>query len=223
MLIIECISPSIAVDDADDEADDDEDEAIERTSKPKSVWFGGEFSTDSAKRALKELIPGESFDFPKSIDFLRTCVLLGSSGNDIVADLFAGSAAAGQAVMQQNAIDGSARRILTIQLPEPLNPTEKNQKAAATICDKLGLKRNIAELTKERLRRAGDKVKADNPLFVGDTGFRVFKLDTSNIRFGVQNRIIWKPRCSTIKITCSSEADVLHNCCSSSAWTCACP
>lgn len=59
------LDPSIAVDDADDEADDDEDETIERTSKPKSVWFGGEFSTDSAKRALKELIPGESFDFPR--------------------------------------------------------------------------------------------------------------------------------------------------------------
>lgn len=89
--------------------------------------------------------------------------------------------------MQQNAIDGSARRILTIQLPEPLNPAEKSQKAAAAVCDKLGLKRNIAELTKERLRRAGAKVKADNPLFVGDTGFRVFKLDTSNIR-------PWNPR-----------------------------
>ncbi|HCE6740130.1 TPA: site-specific DNA-methyltransferase [Pseudomonas aeruginosa] len=207
------LDPSIAVDDADDEADDDEDETIERTSKPKSVWFGGEFSTDSAKRALKELIPGESFDFPKSIDFLRTCVLLGSSGNDIVADLFAGSAAAGQAVMQQNAIDGSARRILTIQLPEPLNPAEKSQKAAAAVCDKLGLKRNIAELTKERLRRAGAKVKADNPLFVGDTGFRVFKLDTSNIR-------AWNPKPDDLEATLfdhqdhllegRSEADVLY-------------
>lgn len=115
--------------------------------------------------------------------------------------------------MQQNAIDGSARRILTIQLPEPLNPTEKNQKAAATICDKLGLKRNIAELTKERLRRAGDKVKADNPLFVGDTGFRVFKLDTSNIR-------AWNPKPDNLEASLfdhqdhllegRSEADVLY-------------
>src|SRR5690606_27586027 len=139
--------PSIAVDDEEEDGDEEGDEdIIERTSKPKSVWLGGEFSTDSAKRALKELMPGESFDFPKSIDFLRTCVLLGSSGNDIVADLFAGSAATGQAVMQQNAIDGNARRILTIQLPEPLSPAEKSQKAAASVCDKLGLERNIAEL-----------------------------------------------------------------------------
>lgn len=176
------LDPSIAVDDEEDEDEEGEEDTIERTSKPKSVWLGGEFSTDSAKRALKELMPGESFDFPKSIDFLRTCILLGSSNDDIVADLFAGSAAAGQAVMQQNAIDGHARRILTVQLPEPLNPAEKSQKAAAAVCDKLGLKRNIAELTKERLRRAGTKTKADNPLFTGDTGFRVYKLDRSNIR-----------------------------------------
>lgn len=176
------LDQSIAVDDDEDDDEEGEEDSIERTSKPKSVWLGGELSTDSAKRALKELMPGESFDFPKSIDFLRTCVLLGSSGNDLIADLFAGSAAAGQAVMQQNAIDGHARRILTIQLPEPLSPSEKGQKAAAAVCDKLGLDRNIAELTKERLRRAGAKIKADNPLFTGDTGFRVYKLDQSNIR-----------------------------------------
>lgn len=115
--------------------------------------------------------------------------------------------------MQQNAIDGSARRILTIQLPEPLSPAEKNQKAAATVCDKPGLKRNIAELTKERLRRAGAKIKADNPLFVGDTGFRVFKLDTSNIR-------AWNPKPDDLEATLldhqdhllegRSEADVLY-------------
>lgn len=71
---------------------------------------------------------------------------------------------------------------MLIQLPEPLDINDRNQKAAANICDKIGLKRNIAELTKERLRRASSRVKIDNPLFGGDTGFRVFKLDSSNIR-----------------------------------------
>lgn len=175
------LDPSIAVDEEDEEADDSDEEIVERTSKPKSVWFGGEFSTDNAKRALKNLMPGESFDFPKSVDFLRTCVLLGSSGDDIIADLFAGSAAAGQAVMQQNVTDGCGRRILTVQLPEPLDPAEKSQKAAAAVCDELGLNRNIAELTKERLRRAAKKIKEENPMFAGDLGFRVFKLDSSNI------------------------------------------
>lgn len=176
------LDTSIAVGDEEDEDDEDDEGAVERTSKPKSVWFGGEFSTDSGKRALKELLPGDSFDFPKSVEFLRTCVLLGTSGTDIVLDPFAGSGAMAQAVMQQNAIDGQARRFICVQLPEPLDPAEKSQKAGAALCDTLGVPRNIAELTKERVRRAAAKVKADNPLFAGDAGFRVFKLNTSNIR-----------------------------------------
>lgn len=186
------LDPTVAIDeddedeDFDDEEFDDDDDGeeviIERTAKPKSVWFGGEFSTDSAKRSLKALLPGKSFDFPKSIDFLRTCVLIGSAGEDIILDLFAGSGATAQAVMQQNAIDGHSRRMITVQFPEPLNPTEKSQKAAAAVCDKLGLKRNIAELTKERIRRAGARIRAENPMFAGDTGFRAFKLDSSNIQ-----------------------------------------
>lgn len=186
------LDPSIAVDDEPDESDDDDEESIERTSKPKSIWLGGEFSTDSGKRALKELLPGESFDFPKSIDFLRTCILLGTSGTDIVLDLFSGSGSTAQAVMQQNSIDGQSRRFVCVQLPEPLDPTDKGQKASANVCDALGLKRNIAELTKERIRRSGAKVKNENPIFSGDVGFRVFKLDTSNIR-------AWSPKANDLK------------------------
>lgn len=186
------LDPSIAVDDEPDEIDDDDEESIERTSKPKSIWLGGEFSTDSGKRALKELLPGESFDFPKSIDFLRTCILLGTSGTDIVLDLFSGSGSTAQAVMQQNAIDGQSRRFVCVQLPEPLDPTDKGQKAAANVCDALGLKRNIAELTKERIRRSGAKVRNENPLLSDDVGFRVFKLDTSNIR-------AWNPKVNDLK------------------------
>ncbi|MCK0187660.1 site-specific DNA-methyltransferase [Aeromonas hydrophila] len=175
------LDTSISIDGDIEEEDEDED-SVERTSKPKSVWFGGEFSSDSGKRALKELMPGDTFDFPKSIDFMRTCILLGSSESDVVLDLFSGSGSMAQAIMLQNAMDGQSRRFVCVQLPEPLDPLEKKQKAGAVFCDKLGKPRNIAELTKERLRRAASKVKADNPLFVGDTGFRVFKLDTSNIR-----------------------------------------
>ena len=196
------LDTSIAIDDEPDDDDDDDEGAVERTSKPKSVWIGGEFSTDSAKRALKELLPGEVFDFPKSIDFLRTCVLLGTSGTDIVLDLFAGSGATAQAVMQQNAIDGQSRRFACVQLPEPLDPSEKSQKAGAALCDKLGIPRNIAELTKERIRRAGAKVKADNPLFAGDVGFRVFKLDTSNIR-------AWNPNPADLSQTLLNHQDHL--------------
>ena len=69
-----------------------------------------------------------------------------------------------------------------VQLPEPLDIENKDQRSAAAYCDRIGKPRTIAELTKERLRRAANKVKDDNPQFAGDLGFRVFKLDTSNIR-----------------------------------------
>ena len=84
--------------------------------------------------------------------------------------------------MAQNAADNGNRKYILVQLPEPLDPENKDQKTAADFCISLGKPLTIAELTKERLRRAGAKVKADNPLFAGDVGFRVFKLDTSNIR-----------------------------------------
>ncbi len=69
-----------------------------------------------------------------------------------------------------------------VQLPEPLDIENKDQRSAAAYCDRIGKPRTIAELTKERLRRAANKVKDDNPQFAGDLGFRVFKLDTSNMR-----------------------------------------
>jgi adenine-specific DNA-methyltransferase len=69
-----------------------------------------------------------------------------------------------------------------VQLPEPLDPSKKEQKASAKFCAELGKPLTIAELTKERLRRAGKKLTADFPLFNGDMGFRVYGLASSNIR-----------------------------------------
>ena len=92
----------------------------------------------------------------------------------------------GHAVMAQNSADGGDRRYILVQLPEPLDPENKEQKTAADFCDKLKKPRNIAELTKERLRRAAKKIRDENPMFAGDLGFRVFKLASSNI-------IAWEP------------------------------
>ena len=97
-------------------------------------------------------------------------------------DFFAGSGSTAHAVMELNKTDEGFRRFVLVQLPEALDPKQKEQKAAAIFCDKLGKPRTIAELTKERLRHAGAKIKADHPDWEGDTGFRVFKLDSSNIR-----------------------------------------
>ena len=84
--------------------------------------------------------------------------------------------------MAQNQLDSSGRRFILIQLPEPLDAANRAQKTTANLFDELDRPRTIAELTKERLRRAGDKIRGEHPIFAVDLGFRVFKLDTSNIR-----------------------------------------
>lgn len=129
------------------------------------------------------LFDGERvFDNPKPVDDLKRLIAYLTGPDEFVVDFFAGSGTIGHAVMSQNAADSGNRRFILVQLPEPLSSENKDQNTAANFCDKLGRPRTIAELTKERLRRAGTKIKSENPLFAGDTGFRVFKLDTSNIR-----------------------------------------
>lgn len=128
------------------------------------------------------------FNFPKPVRLITDILEQGSDENDIVLDFFAGSGTTGHAVMASNAGGNINRRFILVQLPEQLDPENKEQKTAADYCDKLGKPRTIAELTKERLRRAGKKINAENPLFAGNLGFRVFKLDSSNIRAWQPNR-----------------------------------
>lgn len=175
------LDPSISVGDPDD-GDDSDESGIERSAKPKSIWLGGSFSSDTAKRVVKNLGLGDAFDTPKALDHILNVVTLATRDKDIVLDFFAGSGTTGHAVMAQNAADGGQRRYILVQLPEPLDPSDKDQKAAAAFCDAIGKPRNIAELTKERLRRAAAKVKEDNPEADFDGGFRVYKLATSNLK-----------------------------------------
>ncbi len=150
---------------------------------PSTWWGHNEFGTNKeASLELKRLFDGEAcFQTPKPEKLLRKICALASTDDEIVLDFFSGSGTTGHAVLAQNAIDGGSRRYILVQLPEPLDPENKVQKAAAAFCDKLGVPKNIAELTKERLRRAGAKLKGEKPLLNGDMGFRVLKLDTSNI------------------------------------------
>jgi adenine-specific DNA-methyltransferase len=118
----------------------------------------------------------------KPLALLSRLLELDGSKDSLILDFFAGSGTTGHAVIASNAKDDKNRKFILVQLPEPLDPDNRDQEAATEFCDSLGKPRNIAELTKERLRRASAKVKAENPLFSGDTGFRVFKLDSSNLR-----------------------------------------
>jgi adenine-specific DNA-methyltransferase len=151
-----------------------------------STMIGSDIYTKHGTEDIDGLFNVRVFNFPKPVKLISTLVEQGSGDGDIVIDFFAGSGTTAHAVMEQNASDGANRRFIVVQLPEPLSPDNPEQKTASDYCDSLGQPRTIAELTKERLRRSGKKVKSENSLFMGDIGFRVFKLDKSNIR-------LWSP------------------------------
>lgn len=136
----------------------------------------------AASKRLRTLMGEACFDFPKDEEVLQEIIGMMTTGNDLCLDCFAGSGTFGHSLMAQNALGGQNRRHILVQLPEPLDPSKKEQKVAAEYCDKIGKPRNIAELTKERLRRAAAKIQKENPDYEGDLGFRVFKLDSSNIK-----------------------------------------
>ena len=153
-----------------------------RLKQPSNLWDGLE-GNKKATRALKALFNGEKvFSFPKPVGMLRHILQMAAADrSSIVLDFFAGSGTTAHAVMEYNATDSGNRRYILVQLPEQLDPENKDQKVAVECCDKLEKPRNIAELTKERLRRAAKQIKVENQMFAGDLGFRVFKLDSSNI------------------------------------------
>jgi len=147
---------------------------------PGSVFYK---DRRSSSKALAALMGADVFDFPKDVDVLSRLVSAICGPGDVVLDFFAGSGATGHAVMASDVSSPSdARRFVLVQLPEPLSPDDKHQQAAAAFCDSIARPRNIAELTKERLRRASKQLRQEDPLSTADLGFRVFKLDSSNIR-----------------------------------------
>lgn len=152
----------------------------------ETIWMHTDAGhNDAAKKELRALFDEQApFDTPKPIKLLERIIAVGTtpSSDELVLDFFAGSGTTAHAAFRLNAEDGGKRRFILVQLPEPLDCDSKEQGPAASFCDSIRRPRTISEITKERLRRAAINVKAENPLCAGDTGFRVFKLDTSNIR-----------------------------------------
>lgn len=162
---------------------------------PIDLWdYKTTGTTDEGGLEVKELFDQAVFDNPKPTRLIQRLLGLSSTDADnatgapLVMDFFAGSGTTGHAVMAQNSLDDGRRRYILVQLPEPLDPDNKEQKTAAEYCEKIGKASTIAELTKERLRRAGMKTRSASPMFAGDLGFRSFKLDSSNIRAWSPNR-----------------------------------
>jgi len=131
-------------------------------------------SQEGAQEIVKLFEGKGHFDGPKPNRLLGRLLTIGNINKDsIILDFFAGSGTTGHALMIQNVLDSGNRRYILVQLPEPCTPDSEAFKAGY---------KTIAEITKERLRRAARKIKEENPRFHGDLGFRVFKLDSSNIR-----------------------------------------
>jgi len=154
--------------------------------KSKTLWFHEEVgSNDSANRELRELMGGDEspFSFPKPVSLLTRVIQLGAAPTDaLVMDFFAGSGTTGHAVLEQNASDQGNRRFILVQLPEPIEEGAKDQAVAFNFCRKNNIDYTLSALTRERLKKAAVKVRQATPLFKGDTGFRSYKLNSSNIQ-----------------------------------------
>lgn len=148
-----------------------------RTVKEHTSWDRKEFNSDNAMNDLKSLgFSNQLFPFPKNTALIKHMVYLANlNTSDIVLDFFSGSATTAHAVMQLNAEDGGHRKFIMVQLAEPCDEKSEAYKAGY---------KNICEIGKERIRRAGEKIKEENPLVAQnlDIGFRVFKLDDSNMK-----------------------------------------
>ena len=134
------------------------------------TWWEHEFAGHNKEATLevKQLFGGDApFDTPKPVRLMRRLIEVFCSSDELVLDFFCGSGAFGHGVWEFNSIGDARLRFILVQFPEP---TARRDYAT------------IADITKERLRRSGKKIREENPLFAGDLGFRVFKLDSSNIR-----------------------------------------
>lgn len=145
---------------------------------PMTIWKYGEVGhSQDASKALKELFDNKMvFDYPKTVELIKRCIELYSKNDSIILDFFSGSATTAHAVMQLNAEDCGSRKYILVQLPEKTDPK--------SVAFKEGYK-NICELGQERIRRASKKIIEDSYGNTGtdklDIGFRVFKLDDSNM------------------------------------------
>jgi adenine-specific DNA-methyltransferase len=151
------------------------------TTKEKSLWLDSNLNNENGKEEIGRLFNTSGnktpFDFPKSVDLIKKCIKIAIRKEGLVLDFFSGSATNAQAVMQLNADDGGNRKFIMVQIPEATNEESEAYKAGY---------KTIAEIGKERIRRAGEKIKKDNAEKENidnlDIGFRVLKVDSSNMK-----------------------------------------
>lgn len=158
---------------------------------PSSLWVDLEVTGHNrqAKYELLKLMPEDVFDTPKPVKLIKYILSLVKDSKDaIIMDFFSGSGTTADAVMQINAEDKGSRKFIMVQLPEDLdyslshaaNDKKPILKNAIALCDKNGVPHRLSEVAKERIRRAGAKIKSETGADI-DYGFRVLKLDETNM------------------------------------------
>lgn len=143
---------------------------------PTTYWSYDDCGhNDEARKEVKELFEKPPFDSPKPTRLLKQIIRIATNKNDTILDFFSGSATTADAVMQYNTEDDGNRKFIMVQLPEETAEKSEAYKAGYE---------NICEIGKERIRRAGSKIKESNPMTTADldTGFRVLKLDSTNMK-----------------------------------------
>ena len=141
----------------------------------RSLLTDTKYSSRRGTAEVEDILNGKIFSFPKPLSLIMDFCKVALSSTDIVLDFFSGSATTAHAVMQLNAEDGGHRKFIMVQLPEPCDEASEAYKAGY---------KNICEIGKERIRRAGDKIKSESPMTTQDLdiGFRVLKLDDTNMK-----------------------------------------
>ena len=144
--------------------------------EPVHSLFGieNEYMNQAATIEVKKLFENDVFSYPKPVAFIQKLIKYAGAEDSIILDFFSGSATTAHAVMQLNTEDGGKRKFIMVQLPEKCDENSEAYKSGY---------KNICEIGKERIRRAGNKIKDESPLTTQDldVGFRVLKLDDSNM------------------------------------------
>lgn len=153
------------------------------TEEPKTVLINKEYISIKGTREIQNILGIGIFDFPKPLNLIKLFESIATSENSIILDFFSGSATTAHAVMQLNAEDGGHRKFIMVQLPEKCDEASEAYKAGY---------KNICEIGKERIRRAGEKILKEqlannnstlnSPNSKLDIGFRVLKLDSTNMK-----------------------------------------
>jgi len=185
-------------------------------TKAKALWDEKNVRTERGTIVFRELFGKSYFDHPKPIELVQKALMLGSNSNSLILDYFSGSSTTAHAVLNLNTLDGGSRKFIMVQLPETVEQKSEASNAGYE---------NICEIGRERIRLAGDKIKAEltkkyqnqiqQPTLIEgerviapddlDIGFKVFKLDSSNLRK-------WQPDADNLNASLEgrSELDVVY-------------